>query len=502
MKDFAPNRLLPRPLAQAIQRLDHALLRLPPGVFLIIASLVAVGIGLCLFAPRLVVWTGLFYRAGLWNADVGRAFETLRQLEDPCVRITTDANGVIRWRLLFPLIGYAIRLPPEAFLALPPLGCLLTSAAIVAIVSKRTGSRLTGFVSAVLLCTTSWFQVSTGWLAYFDAWYLLALMAVAFAPGLGAMTAACLLAPWVDERFVIGLPLALLVRFAAASGDRNPRRALGEIAACGVALVPFAAIRLGAACIAAEDGSGDYLFRHLVAGDNLPRGAVHLLAGLWNGWRFAWPFALAWGVAAIRQAQGLERLVLVGGLAATLVTSIVIAGDLSRSMAIWLPAVVAGIGSVAATQRIGGAAILVATLLNGLAPAWHVTADFTTRIHSLPYELGRLSPPPAFLTSGWNNRRGLDHHQAGRFAEAFHHFDAAVRLDPEAVAPLLNRAVAAIDLGQAALARADLIQVLSLAPRGSGEQFHAERLLARLREAHERVPGGPPFGSQAKPSRP
>ena len=32
--------------------------------------------------------------------------------------------------------------------------------------------------------------------------------------------AACLLAPWIDERFVIGLPLALLVRLLAGSSYR------------------------------------------------------------------------------------------------------------------------------------------------------------------------------------------------------------------------------------------------------------------------------------------
>ena len=42
------------------------------------------------------------------------------------------------------------------------------------------------------------------------------LLAVAFAPGRVPVLAACLLTPWIDERFVLGLPLALLVAATAA----------------------------------------------------------------------------------------------------------------------------------------------------------------------------------------------------------------------------------------------------------------------------------------------
>jgi hypothetical protein len=44
---------------------------------------------------------------------------------------------VIQWRLLFPLIGRGLHLPPALFFALAPLGCLLALAYPVTLLRRR-----------------------------------------------------------------------------------------------------------------------------------------------------------------------------------------------------------------------------------------------------------------------------------------------------------------------------------------------------------------------------
>src|SRR5207244_6040546 len=70
---------------------------------------------------------------------------------------------------------------------------------------------------------SAWFFVSTGWLGYYDAWLGLGLLAVGFSRRPWVAGVACVLTPWVDERFVLGFPLALLVRWIRTDHATTPR---------------------------------------------------------------------------------------------------------------------------------------------------------------------------------------------------------------------------------------------------------------------------------------
>src|SRR5262249_13710695 len=140
-------------------------------LFAIVASLLAFVLSIAFFAPRFMHWNWIDLDSDEHHPpEFNRAIDTLRQLEHPFTPITNPTNAVINWRLLFPMLGHILRLPPRWFLALPALGCLLVLWYVAILVRHEGGTRLSALAATALSATTSWFFVSTGWLAYFDSW--------------------------------------------------------------------------------------------------------------------------------------------------------------------------------------------------------------------------------------------------------------------------------------------------------------------------------------------
>jgi hypothetical protein len=79
---------------------------------------------------------------------------------------------------------------------------------------------------AIVIGAESWFFVATGWLGYYDSWLFLGLLTVSFSQRRWLLCSACLLTPWIDERFFIGFPLALLVRWLDDPQSRTSPRDL------------------------------------------------------------------------------------------------------------------------------------------------------------------------------------------------------------------------------------------------------------------------------------
>jgi len=79
---------------------------------------------------------------------------------------------------------------------------------------------------------------------------VLGLLIVAFAKSPRSAWLACLWAPWIDERFVIGAPLAMLCRHLLRPKDAPPVGSLlallkQEFAVPGALLAAFVVVRLG-----------------------------------------------------------------------------------------------------------------------------------------------------------------------------------------------------------------------------------------------------------------
>ena len=273
-----------------------------------------------------------------------RGYWVMQQALDPSTAVADPNHKIVRWRLLFPLIGRALHLPGWLILSLAHVGCLVLIIVLVALGAAQSPPAVPQAWNAVCLGliagATAPFFTSMGLLGYYDAWLALALLAVAFARTRWIVIAACLLAPWIDERFVLGLPLALWVRWinSAHAPDSVGQWAKHE------ALLPFAVaaaytiLRLQLSGSGGSQRVGEYLREFVFA----PRlSFADYIVGAWEGLRVGWvlvaaALAGAWIAAATRYARVQTGLLGLGTLA-TVLAGLFTALDLSRSMVLLLP---------------------------------------------------------------------------------------------------------------------------------------------------------------------
>jgi len=397
----------------------------------------AVLVLLTVFSPRWNIFAA-WSRVPEFTAwiEVRRAATLVQQLEHPLAPIADPIHRVLRWRLLFPVVGHALHLPPAAVLALPLIGAWLALAWMGAIVRRAGYPALATFGVMLVLGSAGWFFASTGWLAYFDSWLLLALLAASRGPA-WSVWLACLLAPWVDERFVIGLPLALLVRNAAWLAPTAPAGAVRPPLAAGtwpaIALTAgFVALRVWLAGRAGSPSLGGYLGAQQAFAVGVPR----QLLGLWESLRAGWFFVVIGGVLLARSTRGGLRIGSVALSVATLVVGFGIANDLSRSMVVLVPLAVEGVCRSVTLPRIR-------TMVAGLAvagvalPARHVVTDFVLPIPALPSVVRDWQHPAGELAPMTWVERANALIALGKLAEADRAVSTALRLDPR-FAPAFN----------------------------------------------------------------
>ena len=484
------------------------------------ASVAAFVVVIVFFAPRFVFWSGIdLDPAEHYPPEFNRAIDTLRQLDHPFVPITNPTNRVINWRLLFPILGHYLHLPPWAFLALPAVGCLFVLGYIAHLVRRESGAWWAPLAAAALVGTTSWFFVSTGWLAYFDSWYVLGLLVAAFGRSKVAAGLACLLTPWVDERFVLTLPLLVVVRgISSRTIEGGPSaQILTEGLHCFSLVAPYCALRLVALATAHDEGSADHI-RSQLANMN---GARQVADGLWSGLRGLWLFVAVAPALLDRRGRAAWAGLLLLAVAATLVANLTVADDLSRSASTILPAAVLGIVLlVRARPSLAGWALAAALAFNLLAPARHVVGgwDEIIQIHPLHEELERLNHPPLLMANLHLARAAGFAHQA-QFSRALAEVETAIKIDPTSTTAQLNRGVLLNNLdrtaeaadcydaavrdapglpeprlqrarfrrahGRLTAARQDLLSAIGLSPAGSPGRAALERELAEIRRALE-----------------
>ncbi|MBL9216336.1 MAG: hypothetical protein JNG83_12735 [Opitutaceae bacterium] len=340
-------------------------------------ALAALLLSLCCHSPRLWAFARPLPGSAYWD----RGLEFMRQVEQP-LRVELRDPG-LTWRLAPALLAHGLGLRGTAALAVPwaGLAALLWYGAHLAL--RLTGDwRLAGLFTG-LLATTSATLTVTGWLGMNDAWYVLALLAAAYARPTAAWLPALFLGPWIDERFLFGLPLALWLRARTAPpGSLRP-----ALLAAAAAVGAYLALRLTNAPGLPQAGVRTYLrhsLRHFP--DWLPFAALGWLMGQ----RAAWYFTVRPIVAAFR-ADRREGLLLASLALAPLAALTLVAADTGRAPSLLLPLAFLGCAQLAATGPAGRAHRLAAGLLaaNLLLPAMHVTYRNVDFINALPVELWR-----------------------------------------------------------------------------------------------------------------
>lgn len=439
--------------------------------------------------------------------EVRRGLTVLAQVAHPGAEIADPLHHAIQWRLLLPLIGRALHLPPTLLFGLAHLGALAVLGFIACLLRRRGLAWADTALAAITLGAASWFFTATGWLGYYDSWLALGLLVTAFARDRRWMWAAFLWAPWVDERFVLAAPLALLCRFSdPGNADGNWRR---ELAVPAGLLIAFLGLRFG--FLASRTGGGATIGGYLATRDYLDAPLSRIALGVWEGLRGAWLFVLA--ALWLLRSQRYVQLLLAAAVLVTAGTGLATAQDYSRSMTMVLPAALLGL-LVASSATWFRPALRLAALAALLLPAHHVMNDRVNPIFYLYHELNALDHPPRFalpevaelraihamqrgdlaaaeadLTLALRltaqpasiaQQRGLLYASTGRWSQALADFNTMVEHDPQNPDAWFMRAQARLALGEPTAARADFNQALTLAPAGWSTRPDVTRFLAKL----------------------
>jgi len=446
--------------------------------------------------------------------EVRRGASVLYQVAHPGAAIPDPLHAALQWRLLFPVLAGLLGLPSWALFGLSTAGVWLVLFYVASLL--RQGGAGWGMTAGLVLClgAADWLFVSTGWLGYYDSWLVLGLLAVAFARWRWAAWLACIWAPWVDERFVLGLPVALLCR------EIHRRRSGGSAAQTDWVrdhVVPtslaalFAVVRLWVLpATAAEATAGGY-WAHL----NLSETPWFVMVwGGWEGLRLGW-LVLGAGLTSVAKGAKIWALALAGAAAATIAIGLATAQDFSRSMMLVFPAAVLGGRALAEARPAWLArALAVGTVAALLLPAHHVMSDGVNPIYYLHHELAVFRNPPPAVQPDAHELRGIRAMQAGdtaaaeqelsmaiklaanpaspakqrgilhagqqRWAKAREDFDLAVRHEPDDPDGWFFRAQANAALGDLTAARRDMDQAVAVAPAGWSQRPDVTRFRQRL----------------------
>ncbi|WP_144057398.1 tetratricopeptide repeat protein [Novipirellula maiorica] len=416
--------------------------------------------------------------------EVDRARDTLRQVEDPFTVLPNHNSRVNQWRLFFPIIGYVFNLGDRPFLTLPFLGCLVTLSYIAALFRKHPFSLPETLLATMLMAMLPWYFVSTGWLAYFDSWLVLGLLVAAFSRNRWALLAACLVTPWIDERFVLGFPIVLLVRVALvdkASGLTKQQRS--ELLWMIGATLVYPVIRALALLSGNDPVTQPYASEHTSSVFAVP--VSTFVAGLWQGYRVMWLFVGVFIAFAYRRFGGLAFAFACFLVVGTAFGSLVIAGDMHRSLQMLLPALVVGvIHAKVIWQRAFVGALAAAVVMMVLLPASH-------RLWFENYPIGRLSqellrePPDDEELMNRGIARASQLLSEGDTRGAVMIADDLVDRLEFPVTGLLFRADLHADLGELADAEADVRRAIELAPNSPHCHFAYGVLLIEMEKRGE-----------------
>jgi len=326
------------------------------------------------FSPR---WW-LFREAAPESFQWSRGLGYLSQCEHP---LRTDIEPALRWRLLPPGISHILGLRGTQCLVVPWLGIVALLAGCAIWGETWLGSRVSTLALTIIVATTSAVLVPLGWIGMNDPWAWLGLLAVCLGRGRWVLPLACLLCPWVDERFVVGLPLALLCRHQIFAADFYLKRELPGL----VGLLPYLVARAISILGAHDTASGDFLHRTLV-------GSVAWLPlapmGWWMGLRASW---LLVGVSYVSATKSRHEWQWVLTTLGTLILGAILAADLSRTAAMMLPLIAAGAIALKRTQPETASSILIlVAMANLILPAAHVVYTHIDLISPLPIELYRI----------------------------------------------------------------------------------------------------------------
>jgi hypothetical protein len=357
------------------RRLD----RLNRSSFFALCAVLSLTVSVFFFSPKF--W--LMRRPLPGTFEWARALTYLHQCQVPFAQ---DVEPAMRWRLLPPLVAHCLGMTGYSALALPVIGLLVLLGYWACVSERWFGNRLDALLFTILLGTTGAALTVTNWLGVNDSWFLLGLVVITAGQGPWSLFAATLLAPWVDERFLLGLPLAVFCRWWL----HNRPEGFARVVVFGaLGLLPYLLIRVCYTLWYGDATSVAYVTGTWVS---LPAYVPYIRLGWWMGLRAAWILVIL-GIWSWWRDGGWPMfssgLICAGS---GMITITVLAADLSRSTNILLPLLFCG---AVALRRYYGDRVSTnhwlagITLGNLIMPCVLVTYDKTDLIWGFPLELLR-----------------------------------------------------------------------------------------------------------------
>lgn len=189
----------------SLTKVSHYLDSISKTRFVLLTLLLSILLSLFFFSPSFNRWD----LSETQHFETARANDLLNQAKDP---FRDDVSTSLRWRLFFPLIAKTLNLNPVVFLALAPLGSILLLLYCLNIFLHEKLSRTYALLATISLATCASHIISIAFLGIFISWYLLALLVIAFSNKRALIILAALLAPWISEMYIFGLPAAISLR--------------------------------------------------------------------------------------------------------------------------------------------------------------------------------------------------------------------------------------------------------------------------------------------------
>lgn len=159
-----------------------------------------------MFAPSLWQFKMVAPDSLVWSRGLGFA----SQCVDPLRR---DIEPALQWRLLPPLVAHWLGLRGWGAFILSWTGVVALLGYAVTAALTRLPRRVDALFVGILVGTTAAVFTPTAWIGLNDGWLWLAVLAATFGRSRRVWAAACLLGPWIDERFIVGLPLIVVARW-------------------------------------------------------------------------------------------------------------------------------------------------------------------------------------------------------------------------------------------------------------------------------------------------
>lgn len=336
--------------------------------------LLAAFCSLFFFSPRLPVFTEPMPGTFEWT----RGLNFLAQLAGASADMVEPA---LRHRSLPIIAAKILGLSGFSAFAIGWLG-VLPLLAYVYFRARSLSSNEKVAVSAVFLFASTSSVITTfGWLGIFDSWWVLGLLVLALEPSYKMVAIASFLTPWIDERFLIGIPIAFLARWLITSVTLGQVKKMA--ASISMALIPYFVWRLYSYLGVPSDASSRFISIDFLQWVSM---GPH---GWWMAYRLSWTFLVA--SVVLPNASKIKPIFILAVFIPVAFVALATAADVSRSAMAAAPLLFSGVllsfrANPVLTQR----ALPLIAIANFMVPFVHVVHQKMQAVYPLPWEIIRL----------------------------------------------------------------------------------------------------------------